>query len=131
MMLPEGVHLAYSVFHEAWYANVPPGVDRPSIGVTASAEGGGGGGWSFVVEEADFDDHPISVRLFDDAFIAFAQIPEFFAELASGRVKDLQAVGHLLDSMGAVDETDRTQEGSRSAHASPSPGADGSPGGIV
>ena len=119
MMLSEGVHLAYTIFHEAWYADVPPGVACPSIGVAAVAEeGGGGGSWSFVVEEADFDPHPVSVRLFDDAFVAFAQVPEFFAELASGRVKDLQAVRKLLDSMGAVDETERTQEDSRSARAS-------------
>ena len=75
MTLSEGVHLAYQVFHEGWYAKMPPGVECPTIGVAATAEDGGGGGWSFVVVEADFDPHPISVRLFDDAFIAFAQIP--------------------------------------------------------
>jgi hypothetical protein len=110
--LPEGTHLAYTVFHESWYAEVPGTVREPSIGIAASAEGAGGGvAWEFAVEEASFTDksgqHPISVRLFDDAFVAIAQIPEFFAALATGSVTSLRAVCDLLDGMGAVDETKR------------------------
>ena len=85
MQLPEDCRLAYIVSHEAWYARSMP--DRqPEMSVMAAAEGGGCA-WEFTITEADFENrgmHPISVRLFDDAFAAFAQIPEFFAALATG-----------------------------------------------
>jgi hypothetical protein len=106
--LPEGTHLAYAVFQSR------PG-SGSSVGIAASAEGAGGPpAWEFRVEEATFTDssgrRPICVRLFDDAFAALAQIPEFFAALADGSAKDLQAVRDLLDRMGAVDETQRERD---------------------
>ena len=108
MQLPEDCRLAYIVSHEAWYARAMP--DRqPEMSVMAAAEGGGCA-WEFTVREADFENRgqrPVSVTLFDDAFAAFAQIPEFFAALATEDYTTLSAVQALLDGFGAADETDR------------------------
>ena len=105
--LPEDTHLAYVVTHEAWYANALP--DRcPEINVMAAAEGGGVA-WEFTVEEVDLGSSgpAIRVKVFDDAFAAFAQIPQFFAVLASEGVASLRDVRATLDGMGAADETER------------------------
>ena len=108
MQLPEDCRLAYIVSHEAWYARSMP--DRqPEMSVMAAAEDGRCA-WEFTITEADFENrgmHPISVALFDDAFAAFAQIPEFFAALATGDYTTLDAVRSLLDGLGAADDTDR------------------------
>ena len=107
--LPDDTHLAYIVSHEAWYARTPGVVDGPSVSVSASAEGSGGGvAWEFVTEEIVLSGKPvIRVKIFDDAFDAFAQIPQFFTTLAKEGIGSLSAVRDLLDEMGAVDETDR------------------------
>jgi hypothetical protein len=104
--LPEDTHLTYVVSHEAWYAKQ---VDRPQINVMASADGGGCA-WEFTVEEVDLGSHgpAIRVKVFDDAFAAFTQIPEFFDDLAADEIGTLDSVRALLDGMGAVDETKRT-----------------------
>lgn len=118
--LPEDTHLAYTVSHEAWYARHPGIVDQPQIMVAASAQGSGGGvGWEFSVSEHDFDrTRPISIRLFDDAFAAFTQIPEFFAAVAAEGTGTLDGVRALLDRLGAVDETDREDP---ATHRTPTP----------
>ena len=112
MQLPEDCHLAYIVTHEAWYANAMP--DRqPEIYVTATTEDDGSA-WEFGIREADFENrgvHPISVHVFDDAFAAFAQIPEFFAALAAEEVTTLGGVRTLLANLGAADETERKGAG--------------------
>jgi len=100
--LPEGTHLAYVVAHEAWYRKV---VDQPAIQVAAAADGGQA--WGFTVDEYSFG--AIHVGVFEDAFAAFAQIPEFFAALASEGAATLDDVRRILDAMGAADETDRTR----------------------
>jgi hypothetical protein len=111
MQLAEGGHLAYIVMHEAWYASSPGIVDHPEISVSASFTGNGGGSaWSFGIEEVELGlriGPAIRVKVFDDAFPAFVQIPEFFAALASGQVTMLRDVRSVLDRMGAVDETER------------------------
>lgn len=111
--LPEDTHLAYIVSHEAWYAKGAGIGDRREINISASAEGSGGGvAWEFSVEEVDLgQSRPVPalrVKVFDDAFAAFAQIPEFFATLAAQAPASLRDVTALLDYMGAVDETKRT-----------------------
>lgn len=108
--LPEDTHLAYIVSHEAWYARTPGVIDHPEINVMASAKGSGGGvAWEFMVEEVDLGrgEPAIRVKVFDDAFAAFAQIPEFFAAIAETPPQTLKAVRAALDAMGAVDETER------------------------
>jgi hypothetical protein len=107
--LPDDTHLAYVVSHEAWYGTRDI-VRRPQINVAASAHGSGGGvRWEFTVEEVDLGSHgkPIRLKIFDDAFAAFAEIPEFFASLNEDGAGALDDVRHLLDSLGAVDETER------------------------
>ena len=110
--LPEGTHFAYTVTHEAWYARSLPD-DRRELNISASALGASGGvAWEFTVEEVDLGSHglPIRVKVFDDAFAAFAQIPEFFAALAANDIDTLDKVTLLLQHLGAVDETQRTRE---------------------
>lgn len=109
--LPEDTHLAYVVSHEAWYAQTPGVIDHPEINISASAEGNGGGvAWEFTVEEVDLGSHGPAIRakVFDDAFAAYTQLPEFFARLAGG-ITTLKQVQALLDDLGAVDETDRSR----------------------
>lgn len=106
--LPEGTRLAYIVSREAWYSRVPgASARRPDINVMASA-GGGGVAWEFTVEEVEIgSETAIRVKVFDDAFAAFTQIPEFFTRLAAGQVTTLDDVRELLACMGAADETQR------------------------
>jgi hypothetical protein len=113
--LPEDCHLIYTVSHEAWYARHPGIVDQPQIMVSASSDEGGCA-WEFGVNEHDFGTgHGRAIRadVFDDAFAAFAQIPEFFAALAAEKIGTLDEVRALLDRMGAVDQTDRRDPATR------------------
>ena len=111
--LPDGAHLAYNVFHEAWYASQPGVVDGRSIGIAASHGPNDGVAWEFTIEEVSLaHDTAIRVAIFDAAFAAFAHIPEFFAGLAGEnpyRVQTLHDVRRLLDRLGAVDETKRAR----------------------
>lgn len=103
---PEGCHLAYTVSHEAWYAQAAGRGDPPTIMVAAAHEGGGVA-WEFAVEEHNLGGKTIRVCVFADAHDAFLQIPEFFRELAFLDVCELDGVRLVLDGMGAVDETVR------------------------
>lgn len=105
--LPEGTRLAYIISHEAWYARYPDIVRNPDINIMA-AHKDGGVAWEFTVEEIELGGRPvIRVKVFDDAFAAFTQIPEFFTRLATGATTTLDDVRELLDCMGAADETKR------------------------
>ena len=107
MQLPEDSRLAYIVSHEAWYArSMPDG--QPEMSVMAAADGGGVA-WEFTVEEVELGPPrpALRIKVFDDAFAAFTQIPEFFAALATGDYTTLDAVRSLLDGLGAADDTDR------------------------
>jgi hypothetical protein len=106
MKLSEDTHLAYTVAHEAWYWR---GDENPFVMVAASAKGSGGGvAWEFQIEEMELGGKPTTrVKVFDDAYAAFAQIPEFFAAFADAPPSTLRAVIAALDAMGAVDETER------------------------
>lgn len=110
MNLPEDTHLAYTVWHEAWYADLNriPG-EEPHLMVAASAEGSGGGvAWEFQIDGYQLGREPVTrVKMFDDAYAAFAQMPEFFAVLAEQTPQTLDDVRAILDALGAVDETPR------------------------
>lgn len=109
MNLPDDTHLAYIVSHEAWYwdASRVPG-ENPHLNVSASAKGSGGGvAWEFEVEEVTLDKPTARIKIFEDAFAAFTQVPELFAALADGDGSTLAGVRNLLDMLGAVDETER------------------------
>jgi len=107
--LPEDTHLAYVISHEAWYWSALPG-RQPEVGVMASAKGTGGGvAWEFYIVEYDFSgSNPIKLGMFNEAFAAFEQIPEFFSALVAEKISSLEEVVALLRRIGAVDETDRT-----------------------
>lgn len=109
--LPEGTHLAYTIYHEThWWRGLPsdarPSGGRPTIQVAASARGAGGGvAWEFAVVEYDISGPTLRLEMFADAFDAFRQIPEFFGRLpVCESLRDVRAVLH---AMGAVDETER------------------------
>ena len=104
--LPDDCFLAYSLMHEAWYADVVK-LGKPTIMVGA-ASNGGGCAWEFVVTEHILGSQTgIRLEMFDDSFDAFAQIPDFFTRLRTGKPSTLREVQALLDSMGAVDSTER------------------------
>lgn len=111
MNLPDDTHLAYIVSHEAYYWNASklPG-DNPHLNVSASAKGSGGGAaWEFEIEEMELGGKPVTrLKIFEDGYAAFAQVPELFAALADGGGPTLAAARNLLDMLGAVDETERT-----------------------
>jgi hypothetical protein len=102
MQLPENCQLAYVVAHEAWDGRTPGFGDHPTVRVAAAA-------WEFTVEEVDYGHRTIRVGIFDYAFDAFRQIPEFFAALAEKRVTTLPEVVAILAGMGAVDQTERVR----------------------
>ena len=81
---------------------------QPEIYVSAT-RAGGGCAWGFPVREYDLGGGRRGIRaeIFDDAFVAFTQIPEFFEDLADDEVCTLEAVQALLDRTGALDETRR------------------------
>lgn len=106
MHLPGGMHLAYVDCRHAWYYRIPGVVDVPGIAISASADVGGGGAWGFAVEEVDAGGPALRLRIFHDAFAAFAQIPGFFAALAAG-ARTLDDVVAILRDLGAADETPR------------------------
>ncbi len=107
MQLPENCQLAYVVAHEAWDGQTPGFVDHPTVRV--AAVDGRGAVWEFTVEEVDYGHRVIRVGIFDDAFGAFQQIPEFFAALAEKRTTTLPEVVAILDGMDAVDQTERVR----------------------
>jgi hypothetical protein len=110
MNLPEDTHLAYTVWHEAWYADASriPG-ELPHLMVSASAKGSGGGvAWEFQVDEEELGREMVTrVKMFDDAYPALTQMPEFFAALAEQQPATLAEVRAILNGLGAVDETER------------------------
>ncbi len=103
-----GYQLTYTVYQEAWYAQ--PG-QRPELVVTKATKEGGCA-WEFTIEDyTEKLNHPaIRVQIFDDAWQAFAEIPELFAELARNGRSTLADVQGILDGLGFVDATERTEE---------------------
>jgi len=107
--LPDDTHLAYIVSHEAYYwaaAKVPG--EKPHLNVQAAASGGGVA-WEFDVSEHFLGNaHCTRIEMFDDAYAAFADVPEFFALMREHRPGTLREVRGILDGLGAADETKRT-----------------------
>lgn len=105
MNIPADCQLTYIVSRETWYAHVLT-VDEPDIMVHASARDGRGVEWEFavVVHTHPVTEH-IQVRVFDEGFPAFAQLPEFFMALAEEKPTTLAEVRAILDRLGAADWT--------------------------
>ncbi|MGV9336641.1 hypothetical protein [Nocardia sp. NPDC003726] len=104
---------AYVLVHEAWYTN-PQRVQRPTLTVAVRDQDG--------AEEAEFEfeelppgtlapDSSLKLRVFDDAFGALAQLPEFLAALAAERPTTVAELVAILDRLGAEDITVRTRPG--------------------
>lgn len=110
MNLPNDTRLAYIVCQEAWYAKAPGNDRGPELNITASARDGGVA-WEFSVKEKVLGRRPVAyLKMFDDAFDAFEQVPEFFRALAKrGHDVTLAEIRSILDSLGAVDETARVR----------------------
>jgi hypothetical protein len=116
--MPAGTHLAYTIYHETYWwhgllrnagRHLLPNDGQPCVQISASAKGQGGGcDWEFSVVEIDLG-HRKALRLgiFDEGWEAFTLMAPFFAGLASGEYPTLGDVRELLDSLGAVDETER------------------------
>jgi hypothetical protein len=101
--------LTYSVEHEAWHwpANRATGT-RPTVFVTADT--GGGCEWQFTVTVTEHEQdqrRPIRVEVFDEAFAAFRDIPDFFAALDAMPAMTLADVVRILRRMDATDITER------------------------
>ena len=107
MNLPEDTHLSYIVWHEAWYADASriPG-DKPHLNVQAAADDGGVA-WEFQIDGYDLSGPVTRLKMFQDSYAAFAQMPEFFEMLAEQRPVTLTEVRDILHALGAVDETPR------------------------
>lgn len=115
MNLPEGAHLAYSVLAEAWYAEACMANGRhPEIHIMA-AHPEGGVSWEFCAEQYVFgpDNQAVELRIFENAFAAFIQMPEFFLLMEQHRPTTLRGVRDILDGLGAVDETKRRRDGGK------------------
>ncbi len=103
MNLPAGAFLDYVIAKEAYYAHVT-GPD-PEIQIRASSREGGAH-WEFAAVQVG--NIGVQLRLFDAAWRAFNDIPEFFQTLAAaGRGTTLADVRKILDDLGAVDATQR------------------------
>jgi len=110
--IPKDCRLAYVVSHEAWYWDVSrsPG-DKPHLNVQAAAYEGGVA-WEFEVSEYHLGGKPCThIEMFDDAYEAFAQIPEFFVLMREHQPGTLREVRGILDGLGAEDVTKRTRHG--------------------
>lgn len=104
----EGYRLSYALTRDAWYSQPPlsgvPG-DHNVVMVAMDTEGGGAA-WEFAI-----DDEPgggLRVKVYDEAWRAFVDVPEFFAALADlGRGALLDEVVEILDRLGFIDATKR------------------------
>lgn len=119
MNLPGGTHLAYIMTSKAWYwMSVRRSGDAPEMTVLASSGPGRGCIWEFRVEEHDLGGPGINpdlsglctrLLIFEDAYAAFADIPEFFTLMRERRPGTLEKVREILDGLGAADETPRVR----------------------
>jgi hypothetical protein len=109
--------LSYVISHEAHYKSVIKGREI-NVQREALTENGHHDGvhWEFHFQWHDFGDHgdAVQVKLFDDAWQAFTEVPELFAALSArhtgpeGTVSmPPAAVAALLDEHGFTDITER------------------------
>jgi hypothetical protein len=100
--------LTYIIVKEAWYASSCAD-EPPSILVAATADGDGSK-WEFEVQERELGGKTcLRLKMFDDAFEAFYDIPEFFLRLRGYQPRTLRELRMLLDHIGAVDATKRAR----------------------
>ncbi|MFI2663318.1 hypothetical protein [Micromonospora carbonacea] len=104
-----GYQYTYYLNVESWYWPAIKNIDhRPQLMVGKSADGGGTA-WEFAITEEKLDNRrPITVRLFDEAFPAFNEMHSFFGLLALRQPTTIDQVRGILDELGVVDATERT-----------------------
>jgi hypothetical protein len=111
--------LSYVISHEAHYKSVVKGREI-NVHREALTEDGKHDGvyWEFGFEWHDLPSHGDTpqLRMFDDSWAAFAEVPELFAALARRHTADGNnvsmppaAVAALLDSLGFTDVTPRVE----------------------
>lgn len=104
---------AYVLVHEAWYAD-PARVQRPTLTVAVHDQDGDEN-FTFEFQEyapgALAPDSALKLRVFDDAFAAFAELPEFLAALSDERPNTVAQLVAILDRLGARDMTARVRPG--------------------
>ncbi len=108
----EDYRYTYTVNAEAWYfadPRVPARRDDLRKMVVAREHVGGGVAWEFTVQEYDLGGPALQIRLFHDAWDAFADIPELFEELRSHSPRTLASLRTMLDELGFIDSTARNE----------------------
>lgn len=113
---PEGYAFGYMLTREAYYwndATFPNDKNVAMVGLY-SIDNHGGCKWEFAIDQENQSGLPLRVKVFDDAWAAFAAVPEFFTALAShtkgsGNASDLTEVVEILDGLGFLDLTERTK----------------------
>ncbi|WP_280393081.1 hypothetical protein [Nocardia wallacei] len=107
MNLSPDCFLAYAIVDETYYREHTH-KERPTLWVSSSCDDGSGD-WQFDIEEYTFGEGETGTRLlaFGDAYRAFAEVPELFADLAAQQPQTLAAVIEILKRHGAADTTER------------------------
>ncbi|WP_328344728.1 hypothetical protein [Micromonospora sp. NBC_00421] len=106
-----GYTFTYTVAHEAWWWPARRKADPLPTLMVAKAADGGGCAWEFAVVHKQFtavDQAAIQVRVFNDGFAAYTEMAPFFAALADQQPTTLDGVRAILDGLGVVDATERT-----------------------
>ncbi len=100
-----GYQLTYIATHEAYYARDD---QERTLNVVKAADAGGCA-WEFnIVDHSErLDTAAVRVEIFDDAWQAFAEIPDLFAALAEIGESSLDEVRQILDQLGFTDATER------------------------
>lgn len=106
---PEGLALGYSATRETWHhrhSTFPGDVNVLMVGLYGQT--GGGCRWEFAIDEEDAGGRCLRVKIYDEAWAAFTEVPEFFAALAElGRGAMTEDVVPVLDRLGFRDMTAR------------------------
>lgn len=107
--LPGGGRLAYTVTRDAWYWQAMSDSHSPDIVIEAQVcDGDDATAWEFIIASEVLDgENALKINVFDEAFDAFVEIPDFFAALATEKPQTLEEVVALLDRVGAEDITER------------------------
>jgi hypothetical protein len=115
--------MAYVASHEAWYwdacfeGNVVAEiyVQNVSVDEDGVVDRGGGCHWEFAIRWHDHGEHgtPPQVEIFNDAWQAFHEIPEFFGKLAT--LADKATVHVVIDMLVDLGWTDLTTRSDRRA----------------
>ncbi|WP_280269686.1 hypothetical protein [Nocardia wallacei] len=112
----ETYRLVYLDYSAPWYRHRTAADDgRPAeLGVRLDHADRDEMRWEFLIEGHNHNGvRRTALRLGDDAYDAFRETPELFEMLADAAPATLAAVRALLDDLGAVDVTPRTDSADR------------------